>query len=195
MRKVYLQLLSFVVASVCCLLVALVLSRPATSEVVTKGDDSASSVIANYKKWMVVNFEPKFVPAIDAASCGPAFRFSLDKDNPHRDKFVVVYVNDLGRAAMMEQLKPVFPKGSVIVKEKRVAKDSSAPELLTVMRKREPGYDPERGDGEYFVFDGSGKTIQESGKLEKCQACHLFKKGTDYLFRDYMPSDNWDRMK
>ena len=63
-------------------------------------------------------------------------------ENPHADKFITVYVNDLGKQAMMEMRNPDFPKGSVIVKEKLTNQSSAGPELLTVMIKRETGFNP-----------------------------------------------------
>ena len=68
----------------------------------------------------------------------------MEENNPHRSKLVVVYVNDIGRAAMMEQKLPHFRRARSIVKEKLATIASTAPELLTVMRKREPGYDPSK---------------------------------------------------
>jgi hypothetical protein len=96
---------------------------------------------------------------------------------------------------MMEQRLPRFPQGSIIVKEKLATQASTSPELLTVMRKREPGYDPNKGDWEYMVFDNSAKVLQASGKLEKCQACHLPLKQTDYISRSYLPADVQEKLK
>jgi hypothetical protein len=187
-----LKVLSFVVAAALCISVALVLSRPVKSDT-----PNSASVIDGYKNWTHVNPEPKLVPAQVAALCAPvtARNSGLDQTSPHRDKFVVVYVNDVGRTAMMEKLSPTFPQGSLIVKEKLATRDSNTPELLTVMRKREAGYDPERGDWEYLVFNGAGTTIQESGKLQKCQECHVREKATDYVSRDYMPAEVWKKLK
>ena len=115
--------------------------------------------------------------------------------NPHLDKFITVYVNDIGRRAMMEEKLPRFPQGSVIVKEKLANKDSTAPELLTVMIKREAGYNPENGDWEYMALDGTGKEVRSSGRLESCQSCHMMVKDTDYVFRNHLPSEVRERLK
>ena len=119
----------------------------------------------------------------------------MEKGNPHRDKFITVYVNDIGRHAMMQEKVPRFPQGSVIVKEKLPSQDSSTPELLTAMTKREPGYDPQNGDWEYMALDGTGKSVQARGKLESCQACHMMVKATDYVSRNYLPREVWDKLK
>jgi hypothetical protein len=191
------KLLSFVIAAVFSLSVAVVLSRPANSEVVVDDNGPTPALISGYRQWTRVNPEPQIVPSQIAIQCAaPTLaQRQLEDDNPHRDKLVVVYVNEVGRAAMMEQKKPVFPVGSIVVKEKLTTKDSAEPELLTVMRKREPGYDPERGNWEYMVFDGPGKALQASGKLEKCQGCHLLERNTDYISRRYLPTNVWQKLK
>ena len=108
-------------------------------------------------------------------------------DNPHHEKYITVYVNAVGRPAMMEQAKPSFPEGSVIVKEKLPDKSSQTPELLTVMIKRGKGFNNESGDWEYMVTDGSGTKVEAQGKLENCQGCHQANQQKDYVFRTYLP--------
>jgi hypothetical protein len=147
--------------------------------------------IAGYRDWFKVNRTPEVMEARTAILCaapsggmktyGPA--------NPHHEKYITVYVNELGRAAMMEQAKPTFPEGSVIVKEKLPDKSSQTPELLTVMIKRGKGFNNESGDWEYMVVDGSGTKVEAQGKLENCQGCHQANRGKDYVFRTYLPYD------
>jgi len=173
-------------------------TKPINSEVlITRDQVVANKIIAGYRRWTQVNPQPKVVASRIAIQCSlpTAAQVSMEENNPHRDKFVVVYVNDIGKTAMMEQKLPVFPEGSVIVKEKLTTKDSTSPELLTVMRKREPGYDPRNGNWEYTVFDGQGQTVRASGKLEKCQACHLSEKATDYITRNYLPVSVWEKLR
>jgi Cytochrome P460 len=188
--------LSFIFALALSSGLALYLSQPASSlPVIEKPADG--DFIAGYKNWTRVNSEPQIVPSRLAIQCAmpTAAQLSLEEQNPHRDKFVVVYVNSIGRAAMMEQKWPRFPQGSIIVKEKLSTKESATPELLTVMKKRESGYDPNKGDWEYFVFDGTGREMKASGKLEKCQGCHLEDERTDFVSRRYIPYDTWQKMK
>jgi hypothetical protein len=115
--------------------------------------------------------------------------------NPHRDKFVSVYVNETGRQAMMTQLHPEFPLGSVIVKEKLSDKDSQSPELLTAMIKREKGYNPESGDWEYLVLDGSASKISKRGKLANCSSCHAAYDKSEYVTRTYLSDEARRRLK
>lgn len=153
---------------------------------------AVSEIIAGYKQWTRVNAEPAVVASRIAIACAalpsPA-DIKLESNNPHRDKFIVVYVNNTGKHAMLQERTPHFPEGSVIVKEKLTNKESTTPELLTVMLKRERGYNPELGDWEFIALDGAGKQVQARGKLENCQACHLREKDTDFVSRNYLPRD------
>ena len=88
---------------------------------------------------------------------------------------------------MLEERVPDFPQGSVIVKEKLSAPDSTQPELLTVMIKREKGFNAESGDWEYMVTNGTGTEVQARGRLSSCQACHEMNKATDFVYRNYLP--------
>jgi len=112
---------------------------------------------------------------------------AMEAGNPHRDRFITVYVNEAGRHAMLREERPRFPQGTMIVKEKHPSENSSSPELLTAMRKREPGYDPAGGDWEYMVLDGSAARVLEQGRLSRCQACHRLEQETDYVSRNYLP--------
>jgi hypothetical protein len=147
--------------------------------------------IAGYKNWTKVNAVPQLMPERVAAACAmvlsPGGAIVNGPENPHRDKFFTVYVNDVGRAAMLRQKNPQFPVGSIIVKEKLTDKESSAPELLTVMIKREKGFNRASGDWEYMVLDGAGTKIEGRGQLQNCQSCHLANQKTDYIFRTYLP--------
>jgi hypothetical protein len=144
-------------------------------------------LIAGYKHWTRVNPEPAQVNAQASQLCA-ALTVPQAPTSPH-DKYITVYVNEIGRHAMMEEKAPHFPQGSVIVKEKLTTPESATPELLTVMIKRKPGYNPESGDWEFVVLDGEGRTVQARGKLENCQSCHLMDKATDYVSRSYLPAE------
>ena len=153
----------------------------------------AASEIAGYRSWTRVNPEPVHVPSALAVLC--AAQTAVKPASPHDDKFVTVYVNDVGRRAMLTETTPKFPVGSVIVKEKLSTPKSTEPELLTVMVKREAGYDRDNGDWEYVVFDGAGAKVEARGKLENCQACHVGYRETDFVSRRYLPDDVRERLK
>lgn len=153
--------------------------------------------IKGYRQWTRVNPVPADLPSPLAVLCAAptAKQIEMETGNPHRDKFITVYVNELGTKAMMHERNPRFPMGSVIVKEKLPAKDSSSPELLTVMIKREAGYNPANGDWEYMALDGNGKEVRARGRLEKCQGCHQMAKHGDYVYRNYLPAEVREKLK
>ncbi len=156
--------------------------------------------IAGYKKWKVVNEKPYFVPMPEFTLCasssalppvnnkiqvGPSPNEWRGHHPSTLGKYIRVLVNDKGKTAMFAK-NPQFPVGSVVVKEKLPDAKSHTPELLTVMIKREAGFDRAKGDWEYLVADGKGQKAFERGKLQNCQACHLARPNSDYVFRDYM---------
>jgi hypothetical protein len=155
--------------------------------------------IEGYKSWTKVNSVPQLMPARVATACAMVLSSGgvgvAGEGNPHRDKYFTVYVNEIGRKAMLGQKNPKFPEGSVIVKEKLSAADSRTPELLTVMIKRENGFDRSSGDWEYMVVDGTGTKVEGRGNLQNCQTCHLANQKTDYIFRTYLSDDVRSKLK
>ena len=113
------------------------------------------------------------------------------KKNPHEATFITVYVNNIGRDAMFAKEAQTFPQGSLIVKEKINSRleGSNKPVLYTIMRKREPGFNPKVGDWEFAVVGPNGKDIQGIGKLANCQSCHKPKRDSDFVFRSYVKSN------
>lgn len=146
--------------------------------------------IKDYKKWMIANPQSSPMNARTAVMCAAPSSASAPFRSSHpktKGKFVRVFVNEKGLAAMFKAKNPQFPEGSVIVKEKLPTANSTKPEILTVMIKQRAGYDPKKGDWEYLVTDGSGKKVYQRGQLPKCQSCHVAQSKNDYLFRSYMP--------
>ena len=161
------------------------------------GTLAGAELIAGYKGWTRVNPEPAVFHSRIATQCAmpsPEQR-RMEEKNPHRDKFVTVYVNDAGRRAMTEEREPRFPVGTLIVKEKLPARDAAEPELLTAMLKHAAGYDPEGGDWEYLVLDGRGRQVRARGKLESCRACHQTYPDTDFVARNYLPRELYRKLK
>jgi hypothetical protein len=174
----------------------LTFARSPSSANVTVTDDHNSSAISGYKSWVRVNPKPLKLPAalnVLCAAPAPAGRIDAS-NNPHRQKYFTVYVNEVGQQAMTGQATPQFPQGSIIVKEKLPDENATAPELLTVMIKREAGFNPQNGDWEYLVFNGTATKIEGRGKLESCQSCHAMNKATDYVFRSYLPDEMRNRL-
>ncbi|MGH9760808.1 MAG: cytochrome P460 family protein, partial [Blastocatellia bacterium] len=141
-----------------------------------------ATIPKDYRTWTRVNAEPYRMSAAVAAQCAAATPGQM---SPHLDigAYVNVYVNEKGRAAMLQPGRVVFPEGTLIVKEKLLDSASSDPVLLTVMRKRAKGYNPEIGDWEFAVLDGKAQTIQANGKLGNCMQCHKAARASDFVFR------------
>src|ERR1044072_2284026 len=97
---------------------------------------AGAELVAGYKGWTRVNPQPSVFHMRRITDCAVAVGETprmMSDDNPHLEKFVNAFVNDAGRRAMLKELRPRFPVGSLIVKEKLAARDSSEPELLTAM--------------------------------------------------------------
>jgi hypothetical protein len=141
--------------------------------------------LAKYRQWTLVNPTPQLMEPLSAASC--AILVGRTEASPHVHKYISVFVNPIGRDQMMTRQNPKYPVGSMIVKEKLGTADSTTPELLTAMIKREAGYNPDGGDWEYLVLNGAASEIVERGKLTRCSSCHQPYQGRDYVTRTYLP--------
>ncbi|HEX4129706.1 MAG TPA: cytochrome P460 family protein [Pirellulales bacterium] len=170
--------------------------------------------ISAYRDWNCVNAPTPMDPAtanlcitlsppVPRDALGPSTKsVSVPKGDPHAGKLISVYVNGVGLTSMFDE-HPRFPCGTIIVKQKLPTPESidwssltgPQPELLTVMVKREPGYDPEYGDWEYLGLDGPATKIIARGKLDNCRGCHASERSTDFVFRQYLPADVRQRVR
>ncbi len=140
--------------------------------------------LAEYRQWTLVNPTPQLMQPLAAEAC--AIIPGRDKSSPHLNKYISVYVNPVGREAMMGKSGGKFPGGSMIVKRKLGKPDSTKPEMLTAMIKRDSGYNPETGDWEFLVLDGQAIAILERGKLERCSGCHQSYSYSDFVTKTYI---------
>src|SRR5882724_10431417 len=138
--------------------------------------------LADYTHWIKVNERLSPMDPVVAMMCSaPAPRAEND---PHAKYYVSVFVNETGLKAMRKKIPGPFPVGSMIVKQK--LRDKKAPpELLTMMIKREPGFDPGFGNWEYLIASGDGKAILGRGKMDLCKGCHVSMAEQDYVYRTY----------
>lgn len=74
-----------------------------------------------------------------------------------------------------------FPEGSMIIKE--MLDPDGGDSILTVMAKREPGYDPDNGDWWYGRLTASGASTGEGlvGRVGFCIDCHA-RAATDHVY-------------
>ena len=152
---------------------------------------SDNSEVQGYQTWTRVNREPAIMDAATAAMCAQVVK----TQNPHQNKFIAVFVNDVGKHAMLFQKQPKFPCGTAIVKQKLANPTSTEPEALTAMIKRAEGFNPKGGDWEYLVLTGNGSTVVSRGRNESCQACHSLYKNTDFITRQYLSAEDRERLQ
>jgi Cytochrome P460 len=140
--------------------------------------------------WIQVNAEPYYISSVVDGLCAlpTAAHYEHErKSNPHSSTYITVYVNKVARKAMFAKDAQRFPEGSIIVKQKIGTQlEGRKPLLYTLMKKREPGYNPNVGDWEFSVVGPDGKQLQATGKLENCESCHKGKSESDFVFRPYV---------
>ncbi len=169
-------------------------TRTPTAAMLAQTDnEKVLAEIAPYKEWTLVNPTPQKMDPLPSISC--ARIPGRMAGSPHLHKYISVYVNTVGTDAMMHQRVPVFPEGSIIVKEKLSAPADMNPELLTVMRKREKGYNAASGDWEYLILDGKASSITDRGKIQSCNTCHTAYQRVDYVTRTYLAGETRRELK
>lgn len=148
-------------------------------------DFALLKTVRGYQTWAPANEEPMMMSRqIDLLCRAPTpAELKEAQSDPHYHKFIRVFTNAKGAKAMAEGGD--FPVGSIIVKEKRIGRNGDI-ELLTVMRKREKGYNPGCGDWEFATVDGKLTRLTSQGKVEKCMSCHSKQAARDFTFRTYV---------
>lgn len=142
--------------------------------------------LRDFHSWTRVNPKPVSISYyVDTLCRTPTLAESARSSaNPHRQKFVTVWVNSKGKKAMFDGKD--FPVGSAIVKEKRVGPNGQI-ELSTAMTKRERGFNPACGDWEFVVLDAEGRLATAHDKLKVCASCHVEQAKSDFTYRSYVP--------
>jgi hypothetical protein len=170
---------------------------PATTRASGQGT-KAEAVARDYAKLTLVTPEAVYVNPELAMLCRGASQEDVERarktQGPHAHTRIRVFMS--AGAAKTFKLRqenetsaaPVYPVGSIVVKEKKGAsyfvgrgeERSKTHDGVGGMIKREKGYDPEHGDWEYFYFEDPAKV--ESGRITSCVACHAGAATTDYVF-------------
>ena len=96
--------------------------------------------------------------------------------------FGVVYANDLARSSYSSSPTQTFPVGSILIREKLASPNAEKPQLLTVMIKREKGFNPEGGDWSFLTVDGAGTKVKQRKKKGDCLECHQSASDRDFVF-------------
>lgn len=112
----------------------------------------------------------------------PAAPRRKSKDPHEGPTFGVVYANDLASEALANEGRTKFPYGSIIVREKLSREDAAQPDLVAVMIKRAPGFNPTGGDWEFLTIDGALTKVRERQKKGSCLECHSSQSERDFVF-------------
>lgn len=102
-----------------------------------------------------------------------------------------IHVYATGDVADYRQIHPevsgtnAVAVGTVIVRE--VLDANGATSALTMMAKREAGYDPTLGDWWFAKTDPAGVVLTENGaalvgRVASCHSCHIPRASDDFLF-------------
>ncbi len=146
--------------------------------------EATQSLIADYLSWPRINKEPVRMAGVVLTLCiGPGPEHN--PDNPHMEKYIVAYGNPAAEKVLRGEWPYKFPEGAVIVKQKLPEKDSTEPELLTIMVKAEEGSRPDFGDWKFFTASGDGK-VDAVRKEKECFSCHEKQAESDYVFGSYV---------
>ena len=92
-----------------------------------------------------------------------------------------VFANEPAHQTVTNKLEK-FPEGSIIVREKPGKASEELPELLAVMIKHRAGFNPDGGDWEFLLIDGSGTKIRLRQKQGQCLDCHRSQRDNDFVY-------------
>jgi len=83
----------------------------------------------------------------------------------------------------------LYPEGVIFIKEHFLSENGSPgkPTILSIMIKREPGYDPKYNDWEYVHASETGQVIISGNSsspaiMQMCLECHANMADRDYIF-------------
>ena len=151
-----------------------------------------ADIATGYKSLQLITREPVQVNPEFAVLCVGPWQSQVDaarrQHGPHANAAIRIYMNDLAANAF-DASPHEYPVGSIIVKEKQPRGHSSPetesgyivpPDGVGGMVKRDPGFDPDGGDWEYFYFEQPSEV--ERGRIASCVQCHRGAAATDYVF-------------
>lgn len=135
-------------------------------------DATAVDSFSDYTNWHRVNTSP--ITGDTTGGLGNAHEGSSGLRE--------VYINSVGSAASSGTSALPYPEGTIVVKESFKSDGGEKGKLtgITVMAKREAGYDPENGDWEYLNVKPDLK-VSAQGRLSGCVSCHSA-SDDDYVF-------------
>lgn len=140
----------------------------------TPEDATPVSAIESYESWTKVNDQ-----TLTGDETGTLGRRIHGGETGFRE----VFANSVGAPVAAGEASLPYPEGSVLVKETYQAADGEKGELadVTVMVKREAGYDEINGDWEWIVLNDSLE-VQNQGRIDMCANCHAAAADIDFAF-------------
>jgi len=173
-----------------------------SSDEVTSNEPHILRIAVEYSQYQKITPEPVRVSLFVSGQCvyfrGTRERQieeNIKKYGPHASAAILVYMNEPA-AESFKDIADGYPVGSVIAKEKvadiapanfysnSTDTEEEKPNAVGGMVKREPGYDPENGDWEYFYFEDPAEVY--SGRIASCVECHAGARDTDHVFGTWL---------
>jgi hypothetical protein len=147
-------------------------------------DVEIRSIADDYPNWQALTDQPRRVADyIYLLWRLPSDEEYLAAESLHGPFFVKVYVNDIGADAIFDESDPIYPVGTVIVKEKSSGVAAEFADHLGIMIKREAGFNPDGDDWEYIYWEGGDIFQAPTADLSHCQDCHVSEAEDDSVFR------------
>ena len=121
-----------------------------------------------------------YVPPIEVA-----YLTNERADKGPHSQFFSVYFNKAAADVLSHLRTAKFPPGSMIIKEKKIAKEGPAVELGAMLKLGE-GAKPQSGDWEYIFVDSKSQIVRGPAAQAACGGCHSKAGHTDYIFGNYV---------
>jgi hypothetical protein len=101
---------------------------------------------------------------------------------PHTERFIRVYGNPTAVEAASKSGRPVWPVGSILVKEKLPTSPHASPDGVAFMVRHLESEFPDDGGWEFLYFPSSAGHQQTQ---QACASCHRSAPTKDYVFGQY----------
>jgi Cytochrome P460 len=173
----------------CLWLVYVILSPPVNPGIFTQItgafepplDDSIFPVL-RYRQLELVTSEPYLIsPEMWLLCTTPSLQEEALLESEHAGLAVRLYANEEALPILEEWEGRIFPKGTILVKEKLLTPESTEAVALGMMIKTESGFN-RNGVWEFAYWSQEGGLIQGEENLSTCIKCHSAQATTDMVF-------------
>jgi hypothetical protein len=146
------------------------------------------TILNSYRNWAPQTAEPVNVSGYIFGLCRlPTLPEQAFAESEHGDgRYLQDWANPAAVEGIAARGAPAFAAGSVIVKEKYAELPDSEADLVAIglMIKREPGFNPARGDWDYAYFEPELGVVQTEEQSVYCAGCHSGASATDHVYVD-----------